>query len=105
MTDPYMQRLPGIDLTIERATERTPDRVSFHVFYKGKLVGTHRKLPAAQLQFRQLRDESGWKPRPKPELTPEEMLIREREQHQRLAHLEYWSKSHQFRGGGRPKRK
>jgi hypothetical protein len=38
-------------------------------------------------------------------LTPEEMLVREREAHQRVAHLEYWSTSHKFRGGGRPKRK
>lgn len=40
-----------------------------------------------------------------PELSAEEMLIREREIHQRMAHLEYWSGSHKFRGGGRPKRK
>lgn len=104
MTEPYVQSLTGINLTIEQATERTPTQTGFHVFYNGELVGSHKKLAAAQEQFKKLRDESGWKPPPKVELTPEEMLIREREAHQRVAHLEYWSSSHRFRGGGRPKR-
>lgn len=100
-----MQRLVGIDLTIEQATDRTPDVKLFHVFYHGESVGSHKRLADAQEQFKKIRDESGWQPPPKPDLTPEEMLIREREMHQRLAHLEYWSASHKFRGGGRPKRK
>jgi hypothetical protein len=103
--EPFVQRLPGIDLTIEQATERAPDKSGFHVFHKGELVGSHKKLQPAQAQFKQLRDESGWAPPPKPELTAEEMLVREREAYQRVAHLEYWSSSHKFRGGGRPKRK
>jgi len=105
VAEPYVQSLVGIDLTIEQATERTPDQRGFHVFYNGELVGSHKRLPSAQEQFRKIRDESGWKPPPKPELSSEEMLIREREAHQRIAHLEYWSSSHNFRGGGRPKRK
>lgn len=105
MADPFVQRIAGLDLTIEQATERTPDKRSFHVFYNGDLVGSHKRLPAAQQQFKKLRDESGWKPPEKPELSPTEMMIREREAHQRLAHFEYWSNSASFRGGGRPKRK
>jgi hypothetical protein len=103
--EPFVQSLAGLDLTIEQATERTPDRKGFHVFRNGELAGSHKTLLAAQGQFRKLRDESGWAPPAKPELTPEEMLVREREAHQRVAHLEYWSTSHKFRGGGRPKRK
>lgn len=105
VADPYVQSLPGIELTIEQATDRTPDAKLFHIFHDGELVGSHRKLANAQEQFKALRDESGWKPPAKPELTPEEMIIRERETHQRLAHLEYWGNSHKFRGGGKPKRK
>lgn len=105
MAEPFVQRLAGIDLTIEQATERTPDKTKFHVFYNGELVGSHGKLPAAQAQFKKIRDDSGWTPPPKPEYTAEEMMIREREAHQRIAHLEYWATSHKFRGGGRPKRK
>ena len=105
MRDPYVQRLTGLDLAVEQATERTPDKTKYHVFYDGELVGTHKTLRAAQVQFKKLRDESGWRPPSKPELTPEEMLTREREMHQRVAHLEYWASSHKFRSGGRPKRK
>jgi hypothetical protein len=101
----YSQRLDAIGLTIERATDRTPDTRQFHVFYGDELQGSFKKLPEAQKLFRRLKEESGWKPPPKEELTPEEMLVREREAHQRVAHLEYGSSSHMFRGGGRPRRK
>lgn len=103
--DTYTQRLAGINLTIERATERTPDAKQFHVFYDDELKGSFRKLPEAQKLFVRLRDESGWKPPQQEELTTAEKLAREREMHQRAAHMEYWATSHKFRGGGRPKRK
>jgi hypothetical protein len=105
VADPYVQSIAGIALTIEQATDRTPDQRDFHVFYNGELVGSYKRLPAAQVQFKKIRDESGWQPPPKLELTAEEMMTREREMHQRAAHLEYWATSHKFRGGGRPRRK
>jgi hypothetical protein len=98
-----MQRIDGLELTIEQATDRTPDEKLFHVFYNGELVGLHKRLPAAQEQFKKLRDESGWQPPAKEELTPAERMARE--MHQRVAHMEYGATSHKFRGGGRPKRK
>lgn len=97
--------MPGLDLTIERATERTPDTRNFHLFLNGELVESFKKLDAAQREFRRMRDESGWKPEPKPELSAAEKLARDRELTQRTAYMEYWSQSHKFRGGGRPKRK
>jgi hypothetical protein len=106
VAETYRQQLPNLDLAVERATERTPDENQFHVFYRGELVGSHKKLLAAQAQFKQLRDESGWTPpERKDDLTPEQKLARERELYQRSVYLEYWSQSHKFRGGGRPKRK
>jgi hypothetical protein len=105
MSEPFVQRIAGLDLTIEQATARTPDKKQFHVFRDGELVGSHKKLADAQAQFKKLRDESGWSPPPKPELTAQEMMVREREMHQRLAHFEYWSNAGSFRGGGRPRRK
>lgn len=101
----YRQQLSGLALTIEKATDRTPDLKQFHVFLDDELRGSFRKLPDAQKLFARLRDESGWQKPDAEKLSPEEQLIREREQHQRLAHMEYWSNSHKFRGGGRPKRK
>lgn len=106
MEDSYVQRLPDLDLAIERATDRTPDARHFHIFLRGELVGSHKKLEAAQAQFKKLRDESGWKPPERvEELTTAEKLARERELHQRTAYMEYWSTSHKFRGGRRPRRK
>jgi hypothetical protein len=103
--DAYIQRLDAIGLAIERATDRTPDANQYHVFKGDELLGSFRRLPDAQKLFARLRDESGWKPPPKAELSPQEVLARERELHQRTAYMEYWSQSHRFRGGGRPKRK
>jgi hypothetical protein len=101
----YIQRLAAIELAIERDTERTPDTSHYHVFLADELKGSSRKLPDAQKLFTRLRDESDWKPPEREELSLSEQLTREREMHQRTAHLEYWATSHKFRGGGRPRRK
>ncbi len=103
--DRYVQRLDAIDLAIERDSERAPDNQQYHVFLGDQLQGSFRKLPEAQKLFARLREESGWKPPEREELPLSERLAREREFHQRTAHLEYWSSSHKYRGGGRPKRK
>jgi hypothetical protein len=105
VSDTYVQRLDAIGLAIERATDRTPDTKQYYVYKADELIGSFRRLPEAQKLFARLRKESGWKPRSKPDLSPQEMLSRERELHQRIAYMEYWSQSHRFRGGGRPKRR
>jgi hypothetical protein len=102
---PFVQRLEGLDLSIEKATERTPDRHRYHVFLEETLVDSFRGLPAAQERFRKLRDESGWKPPDREQLTAEEKLRRQQAAKDRLDYLEYWGTSHQFRGGGKPKRR
>jgi hypothetical protein len=103
--EPFIQCLDGLDLTIEKATPRTPDRRQFHVFYDGQLVGSFGTLAAARLAFLKLRDESGWTPPSRRELTAEERLEREMRARDRLTYLDYWASSHKFRGGGRPKRR
>jgi hypothetical protein len=105
VSETYTQRLDAIALAIERATDRTPDAKQFHVFVGDELKGSFRRLPEAQKLFARLREESGWKPPPREQLPIDEQLARERELHQRSAYMEYWSNSHKFRGGGRPKRK
>ncbi len=60
--DTYVQRLEGLDLTIERATARTPDKRRYHVFLNGELKGSHVRLAAAQAEFKHLRDAAGWQP-------------------------------------------
>jgi hypothetical protein len=86
--EPYKQTLPGLDLTIEKATERTPDTRRYHLFLDGEIVASYRKLHAAQDEFRRLRDQSGWKPPEKAELPSEEKLARDRELMQHTAHME-----------------
>lgn len=102
---PYVQRLEGLDLSIERATHRTPDDQRYHVLRGATVVGSFRSLGAAQRSFRELRDASGWEPTPREELSPDERLRREKAAKDRLDYLDYWGSSHQFRGGGRPKRR
>lgn len=102
---PFVQRLEGLDLTVERATDRTPDRSRYHVLYRAKIVGSFRTLPEASALFRELRDGSGWSPPETQEVSGEERLRREREAKDRLDYLDYWGSSHQFKGGGRPKRR
>ncbi len=106
MPEPYRQQLPAIDLSIEQATDRTPDAKLFYVFYRGDEVGRHRRLQAAQEQFKQLRTDSGWTPPERvDDRTPAQKIADEREAVQASAFAEYWGNSHKYRGGGRPKRK
>ncbi|MGH9322916.1 MAG: hypothetical protein ACRD3V_23900 [Vicinamibacteria bacterium] len=104
MDNRYTQRLPGIELSIERGTERTPDASGFHVFQDDEIVGSFRKLADAQKLFVRLRDESGWKPPERSESVAAEVIARDRELSDRMAYIEYWSSSHKFRVGGRPRR-
>jgi hypothetical protein len=103
--DAYIQRLDGLDLRIEKATDRAPDDDRYHVFRDGELLNSFRSLTQAQALFRQLRDDSGWRPPERADLTPKEKLGREKLARDRLHYLDYWGSSHKFRGGGRPKRK
>lgn len=100
----YVQTLAEVGLAVERATERTPDQTQFHVFRNEELVASFRKLPEAQRLFAKLKDESGWTPAGR-QLTAEEKLEHEKAIQDRMAYQEYWSQSHKFRGGGRPRRK
>jgi hypothetical protein len=77
--DSYIQRLPAVDLAIERATERTPDRSRYYVFRGKEVVGAFRRLPDAQACFREIRDSSGWK-----------ALEREKAAQERYQQMEHW---------------
>jgi hypothetical protein len=100
MTDrtTYVQSLPGLDLTIERATDRTPDVVRYHVYRGGELVESYRRLPEAQARFRQLRDESGWQPPRLEHLDAEERMRREADARGRSAQIEHWHRVSNRRG-------
>ncbi len=99
---PFVQRLEGLDLSIEKGTERTTDRYRYHVFFLGQLIESARSLPKAQAVFRRLRDENGWQPPPREQLSPEEKLERHRAAIDRLDHLEYWGRRTSSAAAGDP---
>lgn len=95
----YLQRLDGLDLTIERATQRTPDKTRYHVYRGPELLESYRRLPDAQARFRELREASGWRPPiPQAALTPEERLQRARQAQERSAQVEHWHRVSGRRG-------
>lgn len=95
----YVQRLDGLDLSIERSTGRTPDTNKYHVFQDGSLVESFKRLNDAQQLFRALRDASDWEPPPKAEIDAGERLRAEHEANYRLKYAEYWSNASAFRPG------
>ena len=104
MTQLYRQVLAEIGLSIERATERTPDQRLFYVFLNGESLGSHRTLAAAQKQFLKARDEAGWKP-PERHLDPEGAIARDKEFAARAEYQEFWRGAARDRGGYATKRK
>jgi hypothetical protein len=58
----YRHYIPALDLFIERGTSRVPGDGKYHVVYKGKIVGSFRSRKKAEQKFRQLVEESGYKP-------------------------------------------
>ena len=99
MTDgAYRQTLEGLELSIERDTERTPDRSRYHVFRKAELVDSYRRLSDAQARFKLLRDESGWQPPNDAQREGSEQLRREAEAQERLRQAEHWHRTSSRRG-------
>ena len=62
--EPYRQTVPGVDVSIERATPRVPEERHYYVFQSGKILGKYRTLKQATIRFRQLLNDIGWKPVP-----------------------------------------
>lgn len=89
--DSYSQRLPDLELAIERATERTPDGSRYYVFRGEEIMGAFRRLADAQARSREVRDSSGWKP-PERESDPVARLEREKAAHERYRQMEHWQR-------------
>ena len=93
----YRQSIPDLALSIERATEATPDDANYHVILKGDAIGSFRVLKQAQQLFRQVVEESGYDPTPTARgKTPSQMMT---ERYMEAKDL-YWADSYKHRGGG-----
>ena len=95
--DYYRQYIPELNLSIERFTEEVPSDGKYHVLKKGELLGSFRSLKQAQTLFRELVQDSGYKPNP-PESgkTASEVAT---ERYMEAKDL-YWADSYKYRGGG-----
>jgi len=97
--DPYRQTVPGLDLSIEKATARVPENRHFYVVRGGQILGKHRTLRQATVQFRQILKDLGWKPQ-LPEVKPLNPAVEAVERY--MDRLEaYWDDAakHRRRGG------
>ena len=93
----YRQSIPDLGLSIERATESTPDDGKYHVIHKGKAIGSFRILKQAQELFRQVIEESGYNPTPATHGKTTSQMMTERYMESKDL---YWADSYKHRGGG-----
>ena len=93
----YRQSIPDLSLSIERATDATPDDGKYYVIHEGRSVGSFRVLKRAQELFRQLVDESGYDPAPAEHAKTASQMMTER--YMEAKDL-YWADSYKYRGGG-----
>jgi len=97
---PYSQRLPAIDLVLEKHTANVPDDGHYYLNRDGEQLGRFRTLKAAQEAWAQAVADSGWQPEPREQLDPRELLIREADMREAERFKEYWGTSHKFRVRG-----
>ena len=90
MTDSYVQRLPALGLSIERATPAVPADGYFYLLRDGVVLTRARSLKAAEKAWREVVEASGWVPPKTQDRTPKEMLAAERAARDRDARNEYW---------------
>lgn len=96
-TTQYKQALPDLELSIERATDRTPEPAKYYVFHKGEVIGVFPSLKAAQVRYKRIVEESGYKPNRVVERKSAAQLDMDRYLDTKET---YWATSYKHRGGG-----
>jgi hypothetical protein len=89
-SDVYTQRLPALDLAIERNTPAVPTDGQFYVVRDGEILGRFRSLKAAKARWDAEIATSGWRPPEAPTLTPDEMRARDKAARERQEKAEHW---------------
>jgi len=94
----YKQSIPYIGLSLERATSNIPRDGYFYVLLRGEIKGKFRSLKRAQLVYKALLQESGYKP-PTTDVKVDPAQETVDRYFDRLE--AYWSNSHKYtrRGG------
>ncbi|HEX78015.1 MAG TPA: hypothetical protein G4O03_06350 [Dehalococcoidia bacterium] len=94
----YKHSIPKLNLSIERNTSQVPNDGKFHIVYDGCIVASFSSIKKAEERFRQLVQESGYKP----EAPPTRPISARHESIERYldAKDEYWAQSYKYRGKG-----
>jgi hypothetical protein len=95
----YLQRLPALELSIERYTAAVPNDGLYYLLRNGERLGRFKSLKAAREAWKDVITESNWEP-PKRELDAKDYLVREATLQENERFHEYWGSSHKFRARG-----
>jgi hypothetical protein len=87
----YSQRLPELELAIERNTPAVPEDDAFYLIRAGEIQGRYRTLQAAKEAWREVLEEAGWQPKGR-KLSSEEMLARDKRAREAFEKAEHWTK-------------
>lgn len=98
--DVYVQRLPALELAIERNSETVPKDGHYYLLRGSEQVGRFRSLKAAKEAWDQIVADTGWTPPRRKPLNPREYLVRETAMKENERFHEYWGSSHKFRAKG-----
>lgn len=98
-TKAFVQRLPALELSIERYTDAVPDDGAWYLLCAGDQLARFKTYKAAKDAWDEFVSASGWKPERR-QLDPKEYLIREATMRENERWHEYWGSSHKFRAKG-----
>lgn len=79
MPSPYRQRLPELGLSLEKATDRSPDPRGWFIFRGEELVGRYPSKAKAREAWQTLLTEAGWQPKMR-QIDPVEAMRREQKE-------------------------
>jgi len=97
----YKRDIPGLGLSVERATVKVPNDGLFYLLKKGRVLESFRSEEAAVMKFRQMVSEIGYQP-PEQALDTPLTPTKEALQHHFDRREMFWSQSHKHqRKGGK----
>lgn len=97
--DAYIQRLPALELSIERYTDSVPADGWWYLLRAGETIGRFRSRQQATAAWAEVIATSGWRPE-KTAVDPKALLVREATMRENERWHEYWGSSHKFRARG-----
>jgi hypothetical protein len=92
----------GVDVSVQRHTDKVPSDGRYYLIKEGEVVKSFRVKGHAIKAFRALLEELGYEPPSKNEkVDSEEILRAEIDDIEFYRSATYWSRSHEYRDGGK----